>query len=210
MEIMSLLQAAAGICAHLAEIHHRNEFHGDLGPHTIDTGGDGRPAVLKPASAQKLSQYTSPEQTGRINRIVDYRTDLYSLGIFMYHELTGRLPFECNDDFELIHAIVARKPEAPGNLNPAIPATVSQIVMKLLSKNAEDRYQSATGLKYDLDRCLAVMPGLKDPGQLNFVIGAKDHSGRFEIPQKLYEGRRNMLFYRTSSTRSPPGMPGCY
>ncbi len=194
MEIMSLLQAAAGICAHLAEIHHRNEFHGDLGPHTLITRGDGGMAVLKPASAQKLSQYTSPEQTGRINRIVDYRTDLYSLGIFMYHELTGRLPFECNDDFELIHAIVARKPEAPGKLNPAVPATLSQIVMKLLSKNAEDRYQSATGLKHDLDRCLSVMPGLKDPGQLKFVIGAKDHSGRFEIPQKLYGREKECAF----------------
>ncbi|HEY0737821.1 MAG TPA: AAA family ATPase, partial [Herpetosiphonaceae bacterium] len=128
--------------------------------------------------------YMSPEQTGRMNRAVDYRSDCYSLGVTFYELLTGDLPFQASDPIELVHAHIARMPVPPHEVKPAIPRAISDIVMKLLAKTAEDRYQNAYGLKTDLQHCLDQWSttGRIDP----FPLGVHDTSGLFHIPQKLY------------------------
>jgi len=128
--------------------------------------------------------YVSPEQTGRMNRPIDYRSDFYSLGVTFYEMLTGKLPFQAEDSLELIHCHIAKTPIVPHKINPEIPQAVSAIVMKLLAKNAEDRYQSALGLKADLENCLQQ---LSSNGKIkSFLPGEMDRYGQFIIPQKLY------------------------
>ena len=134
--------------------------------------------------------YMSPEQTGRMNRSLDYRTDFYSLGVTFYKLLTNQLPFESQDPLELVHAHIAKKPLAPHQVNNQVPQTVSRITMKLLEKNAEDRYQSARGIKADLEECLQQ---LKSRGKVeNFELASKDIADKFQIPQKLY-GRQQEI-----------------
>ena len=128
--------------------------------------------------------YISPEQTGRINRIVDHRSDLYSLGVVFYQALTGKVPFQANDALELVHAIIARIPDPPSSHASHIPKVLSDLVMKLLEKNAEDRYTSAYGLRRDLEKSLEL---LSAEGHIeSFPLGQEDHSARFQIPDKLY------------------------
>ncbi len=133
----------------------------------------------------------SPEQTGRMNRAIDYRTDLYSLGVTFYEMLTGILPFQATEPLELVHCHIAKQPLPPRQLNPEIPQAVSEIVMKLLSKTAEDRYQSAYGLKADLEQCLDLLQATghsqaEPRNEENFILGQQDLFSQFLIPQKLY------------------------
>ncbi len=130
--------------------------------------------------------YISPEQTGRINRVVDYRTDLYSLGVTLYEMLTGQLPFIVSDAMELVHCHVAKKPKSLSEINPDIPQIVSDIIMKLLEKNAEDRYSSAFGLKNDLEICEKQLLETQNISTLKFELGNNDFSGELDIAQKLY------------------------
>ena len=133
---------------------------------------------------QGTLHYISPEQTGRMNRKIDYRTDMYSLGVVFYEMLTGQLPFQTRDPMELIHCHMAIVPPPAHHLNPGIPEVLSTIILKLLSKAAEDRYQSMSGLKFDLQSCRdSFNSGKPDTG---FVPGHQDVSDRFQIPQKLY------------------------
>lgn len=128
--------------------------------------------------------YLAPEQTGRMNRGIDYRADFYSLGITLYELFTGKLPFEVDDPMELVHCHIAKYPSSVHEINPEIPPVLSLIVEKLMAKNAEDRYQSALGLKYDLEQCLYE---LKETGKIeSFEIAQRDISDRFVIPEKLY------------------------
>ncbi|SMG50392.1 Predicted ATPase [Marivirga sericea] len=129
-------------------------------------------------------QYISPEQTGRVNRIIDYRSDLYSLGITLYEVLCRALPFRASDSLELIHFHIAKKPVAPHKQNDKIPKVISEIILKLLSKNAEDRYQSAEGLLHDLHKCQQEWE--KTSKITDFTIGQEDFSNQFTIPEKLY------------------------
>ena len=98
--------------------------------------------------------YMSPEQTGRMNRAVDYRTDLYSFGVTLYEILTGTMPFKSQDPMELIHSHLAVMPESPAGFDHGIPVVISDIIMKLLSKNPEERYQNSLGLMADIEECL--------------------------------------------------------
>ncbi|MBD0310592.1 MAG: AAA family ATPase, partial [Microcoleus sp. T1-bin1] len=128
--------------------------------------------------------YLSPEQTGRMNRRLDYRTDFYSLGVTFYQLLTGQLPFLTTDILELVHYHIAKPPIPPHEVNAAIPKPVEDIILKLMAKNAEDRYQSAWGIKADLERC---SEQFTTTGQIAHIqLGLQDVSDQFQIPQKLY------------------------
>ncbi|MFB2834885.1 AAA family ATPase [Floridanema evergladense] len=128
--------------------------------------------------------YLSPEQTGRMNRGIDYRSDFYSLGVTFYELLTGVLPFSAEEPMELVHCHLAKQPIRIDEINREIPLVLSEIVSKLMAKNAEERYQSAWGIKHDLDICLAQLQttGVIEP----FEIAKRDISDRFLIPEKLY------------------------
>ncbi|MEK0179871.1 MAG: GAF domain-containing protein [Oscillatoriales cyanobacterium] len=185
----------------LGEVHTNHIIHKDIKPSNIIVLPDSIQVKITDFSmATRLSKevyqnsntavlegtlaYISPEQTGRMNRDVDYRTDLYSLGVTFYEMLTGKLPFNSTDPLELIHSHIAVTPVPPHQLNKEVPLVVSSIVMKLLAKNAEDRYQSALGVKADLENCLNQ---LQTTGKIdNFIPGTLDKSGQFLIPQKLY------------------------
>nr|WP_313898591.1 AAA family ATPase [Roseofilum reptotaenium] len=133
--------------------------------------------------------YIAPEQTGRMNRGIDYRSDFYSLGVTLYQLLTGILPFASNDPMELVHCHISQQPIPPADVinnssNLEIPSVVSDMVMKLMAKNAEERYQSALGLKFDLEHCLKQWQETRkiEP----FELATRDIAGRFLIPEKLY------------------------
>lgn len=185
----------------LGEVHSRNIIHKDINPSNIvfnpytqqlkliDFGissilSHENPTIKNPNILEGTLAYISPEQTGRMNCSVDYRTDFYSLGVTFYELLTNHLPFNTTDAMELVHCHIAKQPIPPHELNSEIPKAVSEIVMKLLAKTAEERYQSAWGIKADLEECLFQ---LQNNSQIyNFSLGLKDISDKFQIPQKLY------------------------
>ncbi len=184
----------------LGQVHKRNIIHKDINPSNIvwnpKTGqlkliDFGISTVLpkevstfrNPNLLEGTIAYISPEQTGRMNRAIDYRTDFYSLGVTFYELLTRKLPFPTQDVLELVHCHIARQPVAPHNHNIDIPVVISEIVLKLMAKNAEDRYKSAYGIKADLEECRRQY---SSTGQINsFKLGQHDVSS-FQIPQKLY------------------------
>jgi len=144
--------------------------------------------LLNPNVLEGTLAYISPEQTGRMNRGIDYRTDFYSLGVTLYELLTGVLPFHGNDPVELLHCHIAKEPLAPNELldtqgNP-YPEAISQIILKLMAKNAEERYQSALGLQHDLEQCLQQWEATGEI--IPFELGERDICDRFLIPEKLY------------------------
>ncbi|MDF0552376.1 ATP-binding sensor histidine kinase [Kamptonema sp. UHCC 0994] len=144
--------------------------------------------IQNPNILEGTLAYLSPEQTGRMNRGIDYRSDFYSLGVTLYELLTGELPFVSEDAMELVHCHLAKHPIPIHQINFQIPLALSEIVSKLMAKNAEYRYQTALGIKHDLEICLKQ---LQTTGQIeSFEIGKRDISDRFTIPEKLY-GREN-------------------
>ncbi|HEY9610202.1 protein kinase domain-containing protein, partial [Allocoleopsis sp.] len=185
----------------LGNIHSSNIIHKDINPTNIvfnpETGilkiidfgiatvlSRENPTLKNPNVLEGTLAYMSPEQTGRMNRTLDYRTDFYSLGITFYELLTGRLPFETTDALELVHCHIAKQPVPPYQLLPEIPKVVSDIVMKLMAKTAEERYQSAWGLKADLEECLTQLQ--ENRNVTDFPLASSDISDKFQIPQKLY------------------------
>ncbi len=140
--------------------------------------------LVNPNALEGTLAYISPEQTGRMNRLIDYRTDFYSLGVTFYELLTGTLPFASTDAMELVHYHIAKQPVPPNRLVSDIPEVISEIIMKLMAKNAEGRYQTARGLKADLETCLIQ---LQTTGKIQpFAIAQRDIAVRFQIPEKLY------------------------
>lgn len=200
-DIIDALHIAIAATGALAEIHENGITHRDISPHNllvdlqerrvwlIDFGISTnlnlkQPYVGNPDRIDGTISYVSPEQTGRMNRTVDYRTDLYSFGATLYEMLAGAVPFEGRDATELVHAHLAQMQEPLSERNPAVPQVLSDIVDRLLAKNADDRYQSARGVRHDLERCLAEYEATGDIAA--FPLGEADYSSVFRLPQKLY------------------------
>jgi diguanylate cyclase (GGDEF)-like protein len=198
------LALAIDIADALMQIHKQNVIHKDINPYNIIWNIDtnqlkiidfGISTDLKVEKNQNLSvlegtlPYISPEQTGKINRIIDYRSDFYSLGVTFYELFTGQLPFT-GDELEIAYGHIAKIPKEPKMINSKILPAISDIIMRLLAKNAEERYQSISGLKFDLQYCLENLESREK--FINFQTAQKDFSNRFQIPQKLY-GREKEL-----------------
>ncbi|MBU1195600.1 MAG: diguanylate cyclase [Proteobacteria bacterium] len=196
-----ILNIAIQICRGLAEIHAANIIHKDINPSNIIYNADtGVAKIIDFGISTRLTReqaaltstqgfegslpYISPEQTGRMNRSIDYRTDFYSLGVTLYELVAGRPLFIVNEPIEWFHCHIARQPDSLTQINPDIPGPVCDIIMKLLAKTAEDRYQSAQGIQADLQQCL---DQLNATGTIAlFTIAQQDISDRFQIPQRLY------------------------
>jgi len=200
--LVEFLRLAIKLADIVGQVHQKYIMHKDINPANIVFNPTSKQVKLidfgiatilsretttlrNPNVLEGTLAYISPEQTGRMNRAMDYRTDFYSMGVTFYELLTGQLPFEVVDALELVHNHIAKQPPPPHQLRPDIPPVLSEIVLKLLAKNAEDRYQSAYGLKADLEECLAQWQTINTIN--NFSVGRHDVSlGRFQIPEKLY------------------------
>jgi PAS domain S-box-containing protein len=201
MELEQFLRLAINLSAALRELHERGIIHKDVKPTNILvnsaiekvwlTGFGIASRVPRERQMPDLPEtiagtlaYMAPEQTGRMNRSIDARSDLYALGVTFYELLTGALPFTATDPIELIHCHIAREPIPPAELASAVPAALSMIVMKLLAKTAEERYQTAAGVEADLRKCLAAWESV---GRIApFPPGLQDTPERLMIPEKLY------------------------
>jgi PAS domain S-box-containing protein len=194
-------QLAINLTDTLGKIHAANIIHRDINPSNIvlnlETGvvkiidfgiatrfNRTNPVFGSLHQIEGTLAYLSPEQTGRMNRWVDYRTDFYSLGVTFYELLTGQLPFPTTNVLELVHCHIAKQPVPPHELNPTIPKPVSNLILKLMAKNAEDRYQSAWGIKADLELCAQRFAQSDEIADIQ--LGLQDVSEQFQIPQKLY------------------------
>jgi predicted ATPase/class 3 adenylate cyclase len=202
----SFLEVAIQIAETLGRVHELDVVHKNIEPHSILVDQVSQVRLTDFRISSELSRerpdfalvkrlegalpYVSPEQTGRMNRDLDYRSDFYSLGVTLFELLTGRLPFSADSILEWVHCHISRLPPSPSEWDGAIPEVLSAIVLKLMAKNADDRYQSCFGLAFDLRRCLTA---LQDVGHIApFALGQEDVSRRFQIPQKLY-GREQEL-----------------
>ncbi len=216
------LRVAIRIASALSEIHAADIIHKDIKPQNIIVNREAgevritdfgvstqlsreQQKLVSPSRLEGTLAYMAPEQTGRMNRPLDYRCDLYSLGATFYELLTRRRPFTATDPMELVHSHIARTPRPPHEVDPTVPTMLSHIVLKLMAKTADDRYQSSRGLRRDLERCLEQ---LEERGGIEpFETGADDVYERFVLPQKLY-GRDNeahdllMAFDRVADGRS--------
>ncbi|NPV74496.1 MAG: AAA family ATPase [Pelotomaculum sp.] len=221
MDLRTFLSLSVKVAGALEAIHRQGVIHRDINPSHIvwnpETGlvkiidfglaavlpGDSR-EVYTAGVLEGTLAYVSPEQTGRINRPVDCRSDLYSLGVALYETAAGRLPFAAGDALEMVHAHIARVPVPPHEVNPEIPEMVSRIILKLMAKTAEERYQSAAGLQADLQRCL---DRYEATGRVDvFEAGCRDPSGRLKVPQKLYGREKEMKELLAGLDRAGTGL----
>ena len=208
LSVSEFLDLALKICRIIGKVHQQHVMHKDLNPSNIllqheqdqylvkiiDFGIAAKfsyeESELPAKSLEGTLAYIAPEQTGRMNRSIDYRSDFYSLGVTFYEMLIGFLPFQSSDTIELVHCHLAKAPRPPHEVNQQIPKPVSDIIMKLMAKTAEERYQSISGLMSDLNKC---HEQLSYTGQIQYVaIGQDDVAESFHIPRKLY-GREQSL-----------------
>ena len=201
LALAEFLQLAIQLTDIIHYLYQNRVIHKDIKPANILINPDTKQiqlidfsiASLLPRETQEIQNpnilegtlaYLSPEQTGRMNRGIDYRSDFYSLGVTFYEMLTGKLPFISDDPMKLVHCHLAKNSIPIHQINPEVPLILSQIVSKLMAKNAERRYQSALGLKHDLEICLVQ---LQKTAKIEFFeLGKRDISDRFTIPEKLY------------------------
>src|SRR5246127_144460 len=205
MELSRFLRFAIGLANALGKLHQRGLIHKDIKPANILVDlasgaawltGFGiasrlpreRQSPEPPEIIAGTLAYMAPEQTGRMNRSIDSRSDLYSLGITFYEMLTGALPFKATDPMEWVHCHIARQPVPPDECAAEIPRPLSAVVIKLLAKTAEERYQTAAGVEAALRRCLTAWEsfGRIDP----FPLGTQDVPDRLMIPERLYGRHR--------------------
>ncbi|MBV8474703.1 MAG: AAA family ATPase, partial [Hyphomicrobiales bacterium] len=216
MEVGRFLRLAIGVTTALKEVHNRGLVHKDVKPANILVNfGSGevrltgfgiashlpkeRQSPDPPETLAGTLAYMAPEQTGRMNRSIDGRSDLYSLGVTFYHMLVGHLPFAAADAMEWVHCHIARRPTPPAARLSTIPGPLSAIVMKLLAKTAEDRYQTARGLERDLQRCQAEWDAR---GRIDdFPLGRHDPPDRLLIPERLYGRAPEVAALRTAFDR---------
>lgn len=207
LSLKRFLNIAIHITHALGQIHQKGVVHKDVVPRNIrlDPETDQIKFVDFGISSELSSErqgihlskrlegslaYISPEQTGRMNRDLDYRSDYYSLGVTLYELLTGKLPFHATQNLEWVHCHISKRPPRPARDDIDIPSALAGIILKLMSKNAEDRYQGIYGLNSDLERC---QRELAETGAIaDFALGQNDISEDFRIPQKLY-GREQEL-----------------
>ncbi|MDY6806615.1 MAG: AAA family ATPase [Cyanobacteriota bacterium] len=201
LELNEYLAIAISMAQILEQLYQKRIVHKDIKPSNILINPENKQiflidfsiASLLPKERQEIENintlegtlaYISPEQTGRMNRGIDYRTDFYSLGVTLYELLAGQLPFPANDPMELVHSHIAREPIPPTQINPQIPPVLGDIALKLMAKIPENRYQSASGLGFDLEICRQQW---ETKGSIDrFPLAQKDISDRFSIPEKLY------------------------
>jgi len=205
MDLALFLRITLGLTMALGQSHRQGLIHKDIKPENVLVDDSGHAWLtgfgyasrtprerLVPTPPEIIAgtlAYMSPEQTGRMNRSVDSRSDLYSLGVTMYQLLTGALPFSAADPLGWVHCHVARQPIAPVDCC-TVPEALSAIVVKLLAKNAEERYQTAGGLEADVRRCLS---DWESHGCINsFPLGTNDSSERLLIPEKLWGREREI------------------
>jgi predicted ATPase/signal transduction histidine kinase len=223
MELGSFLRLAESLAATLLGLHERGLIHKDINPANILVDdstsqvwltGFGaasrltreRQAPVPPEVIAGTLAYMAPEQTGRMNRSIDSRSDLYSLGVTFYQMLTGSLPFTAHDPMEWVHCHIARTPMPPRQRLETIPAPLSRLVMKLLAKTAEERYQTAAGVGHDLQRCLAEWESRGRIGE--FPLAEHDVVARLLIPEKLYGRSREVAALLSSFNQVvATGMP---
>src|SRR6201991_1209382 len=201
MEVGRFLRLATAVTSALGKLHQRGLIHKDIKPSNILVNcADGRVRLTGFGIASRLLRerqapeppetiagtlaYMAPEQTGRMNRSIDARSDLYALGVVFYQMLTASLPFAAAEPIEWVLCHIARKPAPPHEKIASIPRAISAIVMKLLAKTVEERYQTAGGVERDLRRCLAQWEA--NHSIENFAPGEFDTPDRFVIPEKLY------------------------
>src|SRR6266404_3305948 len=207
MELGLFLRLAVGLASSLRELHAQEIIHKDIKPANalvdIATGrvwltGFGiasrlrrqRQAPEAPEGIAGSLPYIAPEQTGRMNRSIDSRSDLYAAGVTLYEMLTGGLPFTASDPMEWVHCHIARRPQPPAERRNEVPGPVSAIVLKLLAKTPEDRYRTAAGLECDLRRCLAAW---QHHGRIDdFPLGEDHTPDRLLMPEKLYGRSREV------------------
>nr|WP_225895711.1 ATP-binding sensor histidine kinase [Dendronalium phyllosphericum] len=220
VSLSEFFHIAIEISSTLEELHRHRIIHKDIKPANIlidPTTGDVKLidfsiATLLPKEIQVQTNpnvlegtlaYISPEQTGRMNRGIDYRTDFYSLGVTFFELLTGQLPFSITEPMELVYCHIAKEPPKANHINPSIPAILCEIIGKLMAKNAEDRYQSAIGLRHDLEMCRNQW---QETGSItNFELGIRDISNCFVIPEKLYGRQREVETLLTAFERVTSG-----
>lgn len=222
LDLPASLRVALSIAKTLAELHERQILHKDIKPHNILCNlatdqikligfsvatrvGRETPRLAHPDALEGSLAYMSPEQTGRMDRGVDHRTDLYALGVTLYEMLTGVLPFQTKDPAELIHSHIAKDPLSPHQRSAEIPEVLSDIVMKLLAKAAEDRYQRAEGLAADLE--VSLERWREHRSIEPFPLGKQDINDVLLIPQRLYGREAEVSTLIRSFERAAQGPP---